>query len=191
MKIKTLKDYYPQMYEMFPDIPKEDIKKILNQGWKIFYLYNSSGADVIVKDSGFWSYVGYLKKNPLDFFKYYIKKLSIKLRILYKRYKISWDGYYYFALTDSQYEEYLKQHNKRGPKRKNFKFEKILLYQILDECKIRKSNCKYIFRIKLLQNYGLTHYINSITTDKAELIITREPLKFKDILINDNKYDVL
>lgn len=191
MKIKTLKDYYEQMYEMFPDVPKEDIKKILNQGWKIFYLYNSYGADVIVRDSSFWCYVGYLKKNSLDFFRYYIKKLSVKLRILYKRYKTQWDGYYYFALTDSQYEDYLKQHNKRGPKRKNFKFEKILLYQIFDECKIRKSSCKYIFKIKLLQYYGMTHFIESITTNKAELIMIRDPLKFKDILINDNKYDVL
>ena len=191
MQIKTIKDYYEQMYEMFPDVPKEDIKLILNKGWKIFYLFNSAGADVIIRDSGFWCYVGYLKKNALDFFKYYINKLAIKLRILHKRNKIQWDGYYYFALTDSKYEEYLSQHNKRGPKRKFFKFEKILLYQILDECKIRNSNCKYIFRISGIYNFGLTHYIKSIKTDKAELIITRDPLKFKDILVNDNKYNVL
>lgn len=191
MKIKTLKDYYQQTYELFPDVPKEDIKKILNWGWKQFYLYNTCGGDFIVKDNNFWSYVGYLKNDSISFFKYYIKKLAVKLRILFKKYKISWDGYYYFGLTDRQYEQYLKQHNKRGPKRKNFKFEKILLYQLLDECKIRNSNCRYIFKIKLLQNYGFTHYIHSIITDQAELIITREPLKFKDILINDNKYDVL
>lgn len=191
MQIKTIKDYYEQMYELYPDVPKEDVKRILKYGWKIFYLYNSYGGDFVINDRNFWSYVGYLKKSPIDFFQYYIKKLSVKLRVLYKKKKIEWDGYYYFALSDSAYENYLKQHNKRGPKRKNFKFEKILLYQLLDECKIRNSGCKYIFRIKLLQNYGLTHYINSIITNKAELIIVREPLKFKDILINDNKYDVL
>lgn len=191
MKIKTLKDYYEQMYKMFPEVPKEDIKKILNAGWRTFYMYNTSGGDVIIKDNNFWCYCGYLKKNSIDFFKYYIKKLSVKLRILYKRYKIKWDGYYYFALSDSQYENYLKQQNKRGRKRKIFKFEKIFLYQILDECKIRESHSKYIFRIPFISNLGFTHYIKEISTDKAELIINRNSLKFKDILVNDNKYEFL
>jgi hypothetical protein len=34
-------------------------------------------------------------------------------------------------------------------------------------------------------------YIPELITDKAELIIIREPLKFKDILVTNNNYDIL
>lgn len=191
MQIKTCKDYYEEMYELYPEVPKEDVKKIINQGWKIFYLYNSAGGDVCIRDdSGFFLYCGYLKNNALDFFKYYIKKLAIKLRILYKRKKIKWDGYYYFALTQNQYDKVFQQ-CVRGRKKKNFTFENILLYQILDECKIKESSKPYILRIPYNINIGFTYLIKKIKTDKAELIITREPLKFKDILVNDNEYDLL
>nr|DAD58237.1 MAG TPA: hypothetical protein [Bacteriophage sp.]DAM10009.1 MAG TPA: hypothetical protein [Caudoviricetes sp.]DAO31348.1 MAG TPA: hypothetical protein [Crassvirales sp.]DAK96704.1 MAG TPA: hypothetical protein [Bacteriophage sp.]DAO19116.1 MAG TPA: hypothetical protein [Caudoviricetes sp.] len=33
--------------------------------------------------------------------------MRTKLRVMYKRKKIKWDGYYYFALTRPQYEAYL------------------------------------------------------------------------------------
>ena len=80
---KTVKDYYNDMYKLFPDVPKEDVRRALNYGWKCLYLYNSRGADTIIKDKSFWCYIGYLKKNSLDYFSYYIKKLALKLRILY------------------------------------------------------------------------------------------------------------
>lgn len=191
MQIKTCKDYYEEMYKLYPEVPKADIKKILNQGWKIFYLYNSMGGDVCVRDnSGFFLYTGFMKKNPLDFFKYYVKKLAIKLRILYRRKKIKWDGYYYFALQQSQYDTIFKQ-NAKGRRRKNFTFENIMLYQILDECKIKESSAPYIFRLPYTINIGYKYFMKKIKTDKAELIITREPLKFKDILVNDNEYELL
>jgi hypothetical protein len=34
-------------------------------------------------------------------------------------------------------------------------------------------------------------YLKELITDKAELIITREPLKFKDILVSTNEYEIL
>lgn len=191
MLIKTAKDYYQQMYEMFPEVPKRDIQKIINLGWKTLYLYNSCGADTIIKDNSFWCYIGFLKKNPLQYFEYYIKKLRTKLRILYKRKSINWDGYYYFALNDSQYEYYLCQQSKRGRKKQKFRFEKLFLYQILDECKIAENHCRYIFRIPYTCRVNYRFYLPELVTSKAELILTREPLKFKDVLINDNKYDLL
>lgn len=191
MVVKTVKDYYNDMYKLFPDVPKEDVRRALNYGWKCLYLYNSRGADTIIKDKSFWCYIGYLKKNSLDYFSYYIKKLALKLRILYQRKKIKWDYYYYFALDDSQYKDYISQKNSKGRKRKKFTFHKVVLYQILDECKIRDSGKKYIFRIPYITNIGFTIYRDTLITDKAELIIEREPLKFKDVLITDNEYDVL
>ena len=191
MEIKTVKDYYEQLYERFPGVPKKDIQRILNYGWKSLYLHNSYGGDTFIQDKELWCYIGHLKKDSLQYFLYYIKKLSIKLRVLYKRNKIQWDGYYYFALTDQQYEEYIGQKNKRGRPKKNFTFNKVFMYQILDECKIREFGKRYIFRIPYISKVNFKFYVPKLVTDKAELIIKREPLKFKDILVHENKYDFL
>lgn len=191
MSIKKVSDYYEILYKKFPQVPKEDIRRILNYGWKTLYLHNSYGGDTLIKDNDIWCYIGYLKKDSIKYFHYYIKKLVIKLRVLYRRKKVKWNGYYYFALSDSQYDNYLQQKNKRGRPKKNFTFEKVFMYQILDECKIVEHNRKYIFRIPYVDKVAFKFYVPELITDKAELIITRDPLKFTDILTSNNDYDFL
>ena len=142
-------------------------------------------------DKDIWFYIGKLKRNSLEHFFYYLRKLTIKLRVLYKRKKIEWDGYYYFALSDSQYEAYKAQQNKRGRPRKHFQFDSVYLYQILDECKINEYYKRYIFRIPYITRLKQKQFVQQLNTDKAELIITREPLKFKDILVWENEYEFL
>lgn len=187
----TVKDYYEKIYELFPTVPKNDIKRIMNFGWKSLYLHNSYGGDTLIKNSNIWCYFGSLRKRPLDHFYYYIRKLSVKLRVLYKRKKIPWDGYYYFALDNKAYENYVKQHNHRGRPKKIFKFGQVMMYQILDECKIKECEKKYIFRIPYFTTINYRFFVRNLITDKAELIIIRDPLKFKDILVYNNDYDVL
>lgn len=191
MEIKHVKDYYDYIYKQFPDVSKKDIKRILNFGWKSLYLHNSYGGDTLITDNDFWCYIGTLRNNSLKHFMYYINKLTVKLRVLYKRKHIQWNGYYYFALTDKQYNYYLQQHNKRGRKRKKFIYGNQVLYKILDECKIREYNKKYIFRIPIITDLGFSFYKENLTTDKAELIITRDIQKFKDILVTNNKYEFI
>lgn len=187
----TIKDYCQQIYELFPSVPKQDIDRILNFAWKSLYLHNSYGGDVIIKDGDFWLYIGNLKKNSLDHFYYYIRKLTVKLRVLYRRKDIEWDGYYYFALSNSQYEKYLSQINKRGRPKKYFIFESIYVYQILDECRINEYYKKYIFRIPFISRLKVKQFIPHLVTDKAKLMEIRDPLKFKDILTHNNKYEFL
>nr|DAG88912.1 MAG TPA: hypothetical protein [Crassvirales sp.] len=38
-------------------------------------------------------------KDSLKWFDYYKRKMRTKLRVMYKRKQIKWDGYYYFALS--------------------------------------------------------------------------------------------
>ena len=187
----TIKDYCDQIYQLFPDVPESDIDKILSFAWKSLYLHNSYGGDTLISGKDFWCYIGNLKKNPLDHFFYYIRKLTIKLRVLYKRKKIEWDGYYYFALSDSQYQRYVEQKKQRGRPRKYFKFGTVFIYQILDECKINEYYKRYIFRIPYITHLKSKYFISDLITDKAELILTRDPLKFKDILVYDNEYEFL
>lgn len=188
---KTIKDYYEQLYSMFPSVSKADINCILNFSWKSIYLHNSYGGDTLVTDKNIWCYIGNLRKDSLQHFYYYIRKLTVKLRVLYRRNKVEWDGYYYFALSDSQYEQYCQQKNRKGRPRKYFNFGTVYLYQILDECKINEHYKRYIFRIPYTTQVKIKQYIQELITDKAELIITRDPMKFKDILINENKYEFL
>lgn len=188
---KYIKDYYEIIHEKFPQILISDIKRILNFGWKSVYLHNSYGGDVIIKNRQFWCYMGYLKNDTLKYFHYYIKKLSIKIRILYRRNKIEWDGYYYFALTNNQYSEYIKQKNKMGRPKKYFKFINVMLYQILDECKLQESGKRYIFKIPFTDVIRFKLFYPELITDKAELLLIREPLKFKDILVSENEYEFL
>lgn len=187
---KYISDYYELIYQLFPKISRSDIKRILNFCWKSLYLHNSYGGDTFIQDKDIWCYIGFLKKDPLEHFKYYIRKLSLKIRVLYRRNKIPWDGYYYFALTQNQYNSCIVNKKKGRPKKK-FIFTNIMLYQILDECKISESSKQYIFRIPYIDYIKYKFFIQKLTTDKAELIIERDPLKFKDILVNDNEYEFL
>lgn len=187
----TIENYYDKIRKLFPNVLKSDIKLILKFSWKSLYLHNSYGGDTMIKGNNLWCYIGKLRKNPLEHYKYYIRKLIIRLRVIYRKRAIEWDGYYYFALNDTQYQEYLQQKNKKGRPKKHFTFNKIFMYQILDECKLAQSSYKYIFRIPYITKVKFNFYIPKLITDKAELIITREPLKFKDILVNENKYEFL
>lgn len=187
----TVKDYYEQIYAKFPTVPKNDIKQIMNFGFKSLYLHNSYGGDILIQKPDFWCYFGNLKKKPLDHFKYYIRKLSVRLRVIYRKTKQKWDGYYYFGLTEKQYQYYLSQKKKRGRPKRHFNFKNVMLYQILDECKIQESGNQYIFRIPYLTTLKFKYFIRELNTDKAELIITRAPLKFKDILVYENDYEFI
>ena len=64
-----------------------------------------------------------------------------------------------------------------------FKFKK--------ECEVNSHSCPYIFKLCLNSDFGYSYYLDSIKTDKAELINIRKPLTFKDILVNNNDYEVL
>lgn len=190
-KDRTIKDYYEEIQVKFPDICLQDIIRILSFCWKAVYLHNSYGGDTLLLDKDIWCYIGNMKKDPLKHFYYYIRKLTIKLRVLYKRRKVDWDGYYYFALNESQYQKYISQKKSRGRPRKYFNYGPVFLYQILDECKINEHSKQYIFRIPYITKIKIKQFIRELITDKAELIITRDPLKFKDILVYENEYEFL
>lgn len=187
----NVKDYYEYIKEQFPEVTLKDIKRILNYGFKQLYLLNSFGGDLIIKDSDFWSYIGTLQNNSIKHFHYYKNKLTIRLRVLYKRKNIQWDGYYYFALSENQYQNYLLQKNSKGRRKKKFNFGTVKLYKIFNECEIQEFNKQYIFKMPIPIDFGYTLWKQKLITDKAELIIKRDPMKFEDILVTNHKYDFL
>lgn len=189
--VKTIQDYYEQLYELYPNVPKEDVRRACQYGYKSLYLHNSYGGDTLISRNGFWFYCGQLMNDSFKYFNYYKRKIRTKLRIMYKRKHIQWDGYYYFALSQSQYDEYLSQKNKKGRPKKNFKFSKIVLYKIYDECNIVESNKVALFRVPYLIDFGFTQFKEEFITDKSELILVREPLTFDDILLSNYNYQFI
>ena len=188
---RTIQDYYEEIYDKYPNIPKSDIKRILQYGWKALHIYNCNGGDVLLNRQKFWMYCGSLMNNSLRYFNYYKSKMKVKLRVMYKRKHIPWNGYYYFALTEKQYQEYLSQKNKKGRPRKKFTFNKVFLYKIYDECNITESGNVALFRIPLILEKGFTLYKEELVTDKAELILERQPLTFNDILLSNYNYEFI
>jgi len=100
---KTVKDYLPEVCDRFPDIPKPDIDRIIKFGWRAIYRYSGYRADIAIKDDAvnhFSCYIGKFYYDGLKYFNYYVRKYITKTRIIYKRDKTPFDGYYYFALTE-------------------------------------------------------------------------------------------
>lgn len=188
---KTINDYYEQLYKEFPNVPKSDIKRILQYGWKQLYLHNSYGCDVVLQRGNFWMYCGKLMKNSLEFFQYYKRKLKTKLRILYKRNKVQWDGYYYFALSQEAYEQYKFQKSKKGRPRKNYTFKNVILRKIYDECVIEDNWSVAIFKLPILGDIGFDKYMEELTTDKAELVTEKSPTRMEDILPSNYEYKMI
>lgn len=102
---------------------------------------------------------------------------------MFRRTKAEWDGYYYFGITENQYQEYLRQGRKKVKTFKNIK-----LYKLLEECKISEHSKPYIFRLNEDKTAWFSKFYREIKTKNAELIIQRDPLKMKDILTSENKF---
>lgn len=188
MELKKVQDYYEQLFELYPNIPKKDIKRIMQFGLKSFLMHNNYGGDVLLNSPTMWLYCGKLMKDSIKYYEYYKRKMIIKIRINHKRLDIPWDGYYYFGMLQSQYDKYLSQKNKRGRPKKHFDYGNIVLYKYFDECNLRNSNAVAIFKVPLYSDFGLSLYKPDFKTDKAELVITRDPLTFKDILASNYDY---
>ena len=188
---KTIQDYYEQIFKEFPNIPKRDIKRILQFGWKQLYLLNSYGCDVSLQKGNFWIYFGKLMKDSLQHFIYYKTKLKTKLRILYKRNKVQWDGYYYFSLPQSQYDKYFSPDKRRGRPKSKFTFQNIVLRKIYEECLLEDINGVAIFKIPMVSDLGFEKFIPELTTNQVELVTLKKHTKMKDILTSNYDYKII
>lgn len=188
MKVKHLSDYYDTLQELYPQINKKDIATIVRFGWKSMYSILKSGGFVLISDNTFWSYFGFLTNNSLKWAELYSEKLAFKIRTMYRKKHIQWDGYYYFALTQSEYDKYIGQQKSKGRKRVHFKFDKLIFFKIFEECKCTMLGCTYFFRIPYTADVGFRMYKENISLDSPELILKVDSNNLKDILVSNNDY---
>lgn len=192
-KETTINDYLPRLYEEFPDIPKKDIRKIVEYGWRLIYIATLCGCDIQIysQTNNFWIYIGQLTKNSLRHFFYYKNKLLRKFRFMYKRLYPETDEYYYFSISKQEYEQYIKETSKKGRKKKHFSFDKKIVFKYLCTCKVDAFN-KAILKFKPPCNLGYSFYYKKLECSYPTLV--RKPLdnaSMQDILVENNDYELL
>ena len=183
MKVTKIEDYVDSVHEKFPELTRAEVKRILVYGWKMIIQYVSAGNDINMSSSQGFLFIGKLPTNRLTIFKNYCYKLSKRIQYMFFRKKEQWDGYYYFARTENQYKDYLSQ-----SKKKVKTFEKVFLYKLLDEVKLREYAAPYIFRLGDDKTRWMRKYYPEIKTKKAELIIVRDALNMQQVLTTQNKF---
>lgn len=189
--IKDINDYIPELQKKFPRIKKEDIKRMAEYGWRMFYFYNLRGCDTIINSTkyNFWMYCGQLSSDSLKYFEYYKTMLARKLRVLFIKKKLKWDGYYYIGISE---EEYNRTFPKKGRPRKYFKYSSKTAFKIFGEAELYYSRAKYFIRFKYPVDMGWKFYKDELKIMNVELVkISDSPLTFKDVLIQNNKYNIL
>lgn len=172
-----INDYIPKLQELFPDISESDIKRSIIYGWRMFYYYNLCGCDTIATNDKCWFYCGNLYYDSLLHFEYYKRKLCYKIRLLFRRNRTQWDGYYY-TYVDT-------------PKRKNstYNITNRFIFKLLDEAKVYYSSKRHFVKFKIPIDLGYKRYRKKMKIQKANIIYTREkPATFKDILVSQNDY---
>lgn len=191
---KKFTDYTDEIMKEFPYLSKHDIEIIVRYGWRQIYFLNQRGGDTILNSHKYkyWLYIGELTKNPIKHFRYYRRKMQNKLRVMYTRKKIQWDGYYYVALTNEEYEELLESFNKKGRKKKYYTFNNKKVFKILDECKLAFSGSPCIIKFKGLVDLGFSYKKEVLKCEYPEIAFTRDRnAKFEDILVSNDNYEYL
>lgn len=188
--VKTLKDYLPTMHEKFPELVPSDIDYMLKQAWKNIPKFTFRRADILVSYSkeNLWMLIGYLRRNPVAHLEYYTRKYALKCRTFYILRRTKWDGYYYFGVTQKELEEFKSTLGKRGiRKNKIYTFKSKVLYRVFEEANYRGRNYFAILRITPPTYLGYSYYKSELKCKTPEIVLERPPLKFKDILVANNK----
>lgn len=170
MEIKKVNDYYDKVQEEFPDLDKKEIEKILKHGLRSMYLINTFGGDVLFKNKRYTMYMGALFLDMKKFWEYWRHKLSLKLRILYKRRKNIYDGYYYFGLSE---EDYIKYGLDKKKGRKSITFDKIYVYKIMEESFLDVDR-KYFFKLVVKEEGSFKMALENFKTNQFSLIAKRD-----------------
>lgn len=184
MKVTDVNDYVDEVWEQFPELTRDEVKRILSYGWKMILQYKSFGNDIQVLTPHFFFFIGQIPASAFSAFKTYCYKLAKRIEYMFKRTQSTWDGYYYFARSERQYkEEYLTQN-----KRKYKIFKNVMLFKLLDECKVKEAAKQYIFRLKEDKTKWMKKFYKEIKTKNAELVLVRDSLNMQSLMTSANDY---
>lgn len=186
--IKRVSDYIDTLQDLYPNVPRKDIERIVNYGWRMFYYYTLRGCDIVINNSKnkTWTYCGSLFNNSISHFMYYRSKLRRKIRTLWALKKRKWDNYYYTAIT---LEEYNKIKKKAGRPPTNLIVNNKTFFKIKNEAFVFYHTAKYFIKCKLPIDYGYKVHKEIQKCKDVKLILVRErPLTLNDLIkISDDE----
>lgn len=100
--IKELDDYLDTLKNKYPHISREELKRVLEHGFYTFHLLNKCGADIEVHNGKYTAYCGRMYLDNHTRALYNSAKARKKLRLKYKYAQETYNGAYYFGLTDDE-----------------------------------------------------------------------------------------
>lgn len=192
MKYHNTSHYAKILHEKYPDIPLCDIRTCLNFGWRTYLSYILRGCDINIKTPKSVSLCGQLYTNPLLYVRNYRNKLVRKLRVLFLTRSIEWDGYYYFALNDTEFQkQYLSVVKNDEPIQKNITFSDVRLFMLKDECIISRWASMHLFRVPYVGTFGYKLFLPIYTPFEVEYMGNIPKKSLHDLLISTYNYDTI
>lgn len=172
IKLTKLDDYLPFVYKEFEDLPEKTIRQICEHAYRTMFRLQGMGCDILLSNKRLFPFVAYFGMCFMQnekFYEYRNKKLASKIRIQYnlERKTKPWTGYYYFGLTEEQYNELFAE--KKGRLKKKIVFPKICICKVKEEAALFPT-IKYIFRTPWPEEKGWKIWLENYETRNIELI---------------------
>lgn len=203
---KYVEDYLPYVYAKFPYVAQKDIDNIIQYGLKSFIKLALSNAWICITSGAFYittAALSLVHTNVFKYLHYYKNVLARKIRFLSKLRNYPYDGYYYFYMSQKNYDAFVAE-NKAALRsytansslyKKPLTFRNIKLFKYKDECWAKSYPCKYIFRypIKDASIYENKDVIleEEFTTTKVEKVYhARKARKWNFIRYNHYDYGI-
>lgn len=158
----TLKYFISDVYKQFPQLSKKEIDKLLKQGFLRLNSVIKSRSAVALKSQKWFNWTAYFGELHYDEqkrFNQHVYLMERKLRKLDYWKKTPFDEYYYIAMHQKQFEEWVTLNNKA---RTLLTFKNVLAKKLIEEC-VHRYNPAYIFRFKRKKFKGYLHWIKEET----------------------------
>lgn len=161
----TVDDYLDRLHERYPLIIMKELKMILVYGWRQVYNLVHYGCDVCSRSGESSMYIGHLRgdNDHIRYQKYFRNKLKRKMRVKYRRSKLDFGNYYYFHITD---EEYQKIKDQKGP----IDFGYVTIYKLKDEAKLRMEVGDHLYQIPFIGGFFALLNVRVYTDDAVEIL---------------------
>ena len=165
--IKYVDDYIDKIQHKWPEIPREELKYIVEHGFRRLTDILINDGKVII-DQGSLIKISATKSDKYKKHKFGSNKLRYEYRFLGKKF----DGYYYFGVSKDQWEK----NQKRLENNKKLVFENLFLFKIKDETYLSMSH-DYFFKTPYLTDVGYQFYRKKFSPKRIEMVAYRDEHK--------------
>ena len=163
--IKRIDDYVDQLHEIYPEMSKKDILKILKMGFHFYRKLITIGCGVNIGSNEMATRTQ--KVGVKDKLAYKENLAARKARVKWNRSDKEFDGYYYFALGKNQFAELDQEKLKKKCK---LKFKHIWLFKSAEECWLRHSYKDHFFKLRYPVDCGFFMYKDEFVTNDYEYL---------------------